>query len=144
MQNQLNGTPLPMTKCMRCHRPLKVPESILRGFGPICWGKVSSDVREQAEAGPRTIEDATKAAMAIAEFRDWVMAHLTHDKCYCGTPYENCGVESYDYGNSKAGYVLEGFKFRQWVFLHCPKCGHDTAIWKIVPWWTNATDPHLS
>lgn len=32
-------------KCARCNRALKDPESIERGFGPICWAKVQAEDR---------------------------------------------------------------------------------------------------
>lgn len=28
-----------MAGCARCNRPLRDPESIRRGFGPVCWKK---------------------------------------------------------------------------------------------------------
>ena len=50
-QNGLDGTPLANVRCGRCHKPLKVPESVMRGFGPICWGKIQAwNRKEEAEA----------------------------------------------------------------------------------------------
>ena len=34
-QNGLDGAPLMVGQCGRCHRGLKVPESVIRGFGPM-------------------------------------------------------------------------------------------------------------
>jgi Family of unknown function (DUF6011) len=128
-----DGTPLAV-KCHRCHRPLKVPESVARGYGPICWAKLESEYERDHRGGfgPRTITDASRAAISIMEFRGWVFDHLTHDHCHCGTPFEDCDLESYDYGDSEAGYKLPGFAHNQWFYFHCPKCKNDTAIWKIV------------
>ena len=50
-QNNLGGATLPAVRCIRCHKPLKVPESVMRGFGPICWGKIQAwNRKEEAEA----------------------------------------------------------------------------------------------
>lgn len=50
-QNNLEGSTLPSVRCNRCHKPLKVPESVLRGFGPICWGRIQAwNRKEEAEA----------------------------------------------------------------------------------------------
>lgn len=39
-----------MPKCGKCHRGLKDPASVQRGYGPICWGKVQADrAREEAQ-----------------------------------------------------------------------------------------------
>ena len=32
--------------CLRCHRALKDPQSILNGYGPICWRIVQEDPGE--------------------------------------------------------------------------------------------------
>ena len=38
------------TKCARCGRDLKDANSIARGFGPVCWGRVQAELeREDAE-----------------------------------------------------------------------------------------------
>jgi hypothetical protein len=44
-QNGLDGALLPIGQCGRCHRVLKNPTSIARGFGPVCWAKIQSGVR---------------------------------------------------------------------------------------------------
>jgi len=38
-----------MTKCSICHRPLKDPESVKRGIGPICYGKMKSEEEQKKE-----------------------------------------------------------------------------------------------
>ncbi len=35
-----------MTRCAKCGRRLKTPESIARGFGPSCWKSVSKKVKD--------------------------------------------------------------------------------------------------
>jgi hypothetical protein len=39
-----------LARCGKCNRGLKDPTSVLRGYGPICWGKVQAD-RAREEAG---------------------------------------------------------------------------------------------
>ena len=132
-QVALDGQPMMQGICGRYHRALKVPESVIRGFGPICWAKIQADQeQERQESLPRTITDPRKAAVALLELREYVMLHLKRDRCFCGMPYERCELETYDYGDSKAGYVLDGFKYRQWAYLRCPKCKNDEALWKIL------------
>lgn len=36
-------------KCARCKRVLTDPESIDRGFGPICWAKVQAERKTNKE-----------------------------------------------------------------------------------------------
>ncbi len=31
---------IPVTRCQRCRRPLSNPESMQRGYGPVCWTKL--------------------------------------------------------------------------------------------------------
>jgi len=39
-----------MAKCTRCNRPLKDPDSVKRGFGPVCWAKIQAEkIKEEAE-----------------------------------------------------------------------------------------------
>ncbi|BDU76237.1 DUF6011 domain-containing protein [Mesoterricola sediminis] len=35
-----------MPICMRCHRSLKDPQSIDRGFGPHCWALIQQETTE--------------------------------------------------------------------------------------------------
>ena len=139
-QNDLGGTTMGFVRCGRCHKPLKVAQSVLRGYGPVCWGKIEGDYeRDRLEALPRTITDQKKAAVSLYELRQWIMEHLTSDHCFCGKPFADCELETYDYGDSKSGYALDGFRYRQWVYLHCSQCKNDTAIWKILQ-----AGPHLT
>jgi hypothetical protein len=39
---QSENTPQPRP-CLRCRRMLKRPESIARGFGPLCWRREAQD-----------------------------------------------------------------------------------------------------
>ena len=50
-QNDLCGNTMPTVRCGRCHRRLKLPASVLRGYGLICWGRIQAwNRKEEAEA----------------------------------------------------------------------------------------------
>jgi len=51
-------------RCKRCHKPIRVPESILRGMGPICFGK-SYTIRGLLKRGltKEEIENISKEEM---------------------------------------------------------------------------------
>jgi len=36
-----------MATCLRCKRGLTDPESIKRGFGPVCWAKVQAEMETE-------------------------------------------------------------------------------------------------
>ena len=38
-------------------------------------------------------------------------------------------IESYDHDG---GIPVQGFKEKQWVYVHCDACGYDWALWKIL------------
>ena len=40
-----------MVACANCKRPLKDPESMKRGYGPVCWAKVQADKGQQDAKG---------------------------------------------------------------------------------------------
>lgn len=41
-----------MATCARCNRPLKDPDSVKRGFGPVCWAKVLAEKVEEETREP--------------------------------------------------------------------------------------------
>jgi hypothetical protein len=47
-------------------------------------------------------------------------------RCHCGG--ELFGVLTFDHCG---GVSIPGFGEPQWLFLHCEKCGYDTALWKL-------------
>lgn len=46
-------------QCLRCHRALTDPQSILNGYGPICWKAIQDDPGE-AFQGWETYEPEAK------------------------------------------------------------------------------------
>lgn len=49
-------------------------------------------------------------------------------ECDCGTPLLPVDLEHYDHDG---GWYVEGFDEKQWLYLECPDCGYQTALWKI-------------
>lgn len=35
------------------------------------------------------------------------------------------------YGPHSGGWTLRGYEEKRWVYVTCPKCGYDWAIWKL-------------
>jgi hypothetical protein len=53
-------------------------------------------------------------------------------KCYCGEPFDWTELDGFDCEpEATDGYRLKGFKYPLWLYIHCDKCGHDTALWKL-------------
>lgn len=141
-QNKIGGGSFKLgERCHRCHKPLKVKESIERGYGPICWGKLGGGVDPQTRteglgehdhyALPSTITDQKQAFDSLNSYREMVMGIIAHRRsqdCSCGEPLERGMIFSYDHDG---GWTLNGFKHKQWVYLHCFACGNDAAIWKL-------------
>lgn len=32
----------------------------------------------------------------------------------------------------EGGTKIRGYESRQWIYFHCPKCGYDWALWKLL------------
>lgn len=50
--------------------------------------------------------------------------------CLCGKALKGSGVDYW--GPHDGGIYVKGEKEKQWVFVHCDKCGYDMALWKIA------------
>lgn len=54
---------------------------------------------------------------------------ITRTKCDCGFEgLDTLPIESYDHSG---GWEVEGFQSKQWLYIHCPKCDYDWALWKL-------------
>ncbi len=42
--------------CLNCGKRLKDAKSIERGYGPVCWGKVSGESHKNVELDPEATE----------------------------------------------------------------------------------------
>jgi len=100
------------THCNKCGRPLSDPESIQRGFGPTCWAKIT------AHRDPLTGE----FPLAEEALRN---TDPEKAKCICGHDLRNEAVRGYEHD---AGWQTDHGK--QWLFVKCPMCGYDMALWK--------------
>jgi len=47
---------------------------------------------------------------------------------WCGTPLWNQRIEYYPHSD---GWEVEGFLEKQWLYVTCPKCGYQWALWKL-------------
>jgi hypothetical protein len=54
---------------------------------------------------------------------------IKDDKCSCGyVGLSKLRIEHYDHDG---GWPVEGFKEKQWLYVTCPKCGYQWALWKL-------------
>lgn len=47
---------------------------------------------------------------------------------WCGVSLKNERILHYDHSG---GWKVKGFKELQWLYIHCPHCGYDWALWKL-------------
>lgn len=115
--------------CLRCHRGLSDPNSVRRGFGPICWTKVNVKRNEVEKVDSPTITD-WKLAEGTRNKLFHKIADLEYpdNKCHCGADITKGVLCSYDHDG---GVEAAGYGEKQWFFLHCIKCGYDYALWKL-------------
>ncbi len=50
-------------------------------------------------------------------------------KCLCGYRFKSGDVRCYPHGG---GVLVDDFNYPVWVYFHCPRCGYDMALWKIL------------
>ena len=48
---------------------------------------------------------------------------------WCG--YKDLDQLPIEYYPHEDGWWLETLQKKQWLFIHCPKCGYDWALWKL-------------
>ena len=102
-------------RCNRCGRPLSNLKSIFRGYGPVCWSRIThqNNLEEYLEKG--ALEDNNYPE--ITEYFDLLN---TKYKCDCGEFSIKYGeIDHYEHDD---GYHLNGYKNKQWIFIVCPKC----------------------
>ena len=64
----------------------------------------------------------------MAEIRS-ALLKSNRNKCWCG--YEGLRelpIEGYDH---EGGYTILGCEHRQWLFVVCPQCSYEWALWKM-------------
>ena len=49
-------------------------------------------------------------------------------ECSCGADLTGQPIKQYPHSE---GWTVQGFEEKQWLYVTCPKCGYDWAIWKL-------------
>jgi len=67
---------------------------------------------------------------SIKRFEEFLKKHCEEIRCVnCGEPLCDVIVESYPHDN---GIPIEEFNGeKRWVYVFCPKCKYENALWKI-------------
>lgn len=62
------------------------------------------------------------------EIADWVREHgdPSRSRCLCGRDLRGDQVHGYRH---EAGWMTDAG--RMWLFIPCPECGYEMALWKI-------------
>jgi hypothetical protein len=53
---------------------------------------------------------------------------ITDHNCNCGQDLTGEPILRYDHD---AGWKVKGIEKRQWLFITCPKCAYEMALWKM-------------
>ena len=54
---------------------------------------------------------------------------ITETKCRgCDTPLPINHIKSYPHSD---GWQVDGFREKQWLYVHCNKCDYDWSLWKL-------------
>jgi len=111
-----------MSFCNRCGKPLSNPKSIERGYGAVCWAKVS----RKNEKNHENLDMGEREQNNYPSFQDYFQLILKDENlrnrkiCGCGTK-----VVDADFGHylhEYDGWWLQGWKYKQWLYFECPKC----------------------
>lgn len=46
----------------------------------------------------------------------------------CGEDISGEGIAHYEH---KKGWFVKGFKKKRWLYVICPNCGYQNALWKL-------------
>ena len=64
--------------------------------------------------------------LLFPEVADWVRDHCERAQCKCGQDLRGEDVRGYPH---ISGWWTDSGKV--WLYIHCPTCGYDVALWKI-------------
>lgn len=54
---------------------------------------------------------------------------IKRNNCSCGfVGLNKLKIEHYTHNG---GWIVEGFQDKQWLYVTCPKCGYQWALWKL-------------
>lgn len=73
----------------------------------------------------RTVNGLECEVYTLAEYRAMVTLETCPD---CGCPLPD-GLKHYDHDG---GLLVVGFSRPQWLFLECPNCDYQWALWKLL------------
>lgn len=63
----------------------------------------------------------------LEDYRKQITRNECADRCnFKGL--KSLPIEHYDHDG---GWPVEGFKEKQWLYVTCPKCGYQWALWKL-------------
>jgi len=75
----------------------------------------------QIDSGPLRERD-----LSFPEVADWIRDHCDQTLCKCGQDLKGEEVRGYPH---ISGWWTDSGKM--WLYIHCPTCGYDVALWKI-------------
>jgi len=67
-------------------------------------------------------------SIIFPDVEDWIREHCdpARSRCLCGRDLRGDQVHGYPHD---AGWETD--KGRMWLYIPCPKCGYEMALWKI-------------
>lgn len=71
---------------------------------------------------------AAEKVLSLAEIGDIIDKHNL--PCTCGATIQGSNIDCY--GPHDGGIKVKGYADKQWVYVNCPKCGYDWALWKLL------------
>lgn len=120
-----------MINCRICGRPLTDPDSVKRRIGPVCWKKLQAEKRKNDQIW-KDAQERYSGPPRDGEIDLFDISAQIRDKepaCICGAVLDPGNLDHY--GPHEGGDLVKGFLHKQWIFIHCDKCGYDMALWKI-------------
>jgi hypothetical protein len=72
--------------------------------------------------------DSEDPEMPVRTVRKYFLRRITRSTCHCGA---NIIGEPVHYYEDDKGWIVPGMKKRQWLYIVCPTCGDQLALWKL-------------
>ena len=78
----------------------------------------------------RTIEEWRREWINVSKRMEQEYGHKGSLTCVCGFVFNphRITIEHYDHDD---GYEVEGYDKRQWLYITCPRCNYQMALWKL-------------
>lgn len=71
---------------------------------------------------------------------EMLLSFLKNAKPECPTCRIPFRIEDMDSWDNPAGYYLEGYEEKQWIFFHCQKCTCDQSLNRLLREWVVKKD----